>query len=404
MADYTHKPDEGATAAACALLPEAVAEATAAPALWGLYLLADLKAGERGWAEERWAGLALATDWSASWTARRAGELERLGMLQVDPRPRGAVLRTLRPRGGALAGWLVPGDFEATPDPALWGVLARMRPLAGEDGAVADGPSGIAWQLGMDARRVGEALRALEHAGLAELQGPVRRRRVRLAAAAPPPEPRANPAMRQRTPRERRRNAAGTPPYVSEPRANPAGTPLYVSETGAASSSSPATKPKRRKRMLAPARRRAAPAPLAYARARGSGSSFPSGPVPQGEGSPEEEIDRGGRTPVRYNGGDAIEAALRRFVLGPGDERRARELCAGGRAAELLAAAERAADYGAESFSYVLRVLDSYGEASAPRRKRTRRPPRAAAPPRDHGPYAHVVMRSYGEGRERGDA
>ena len=411
MADYTHKPDEGATADACALLPEAVVGATPSPSLWGLYLLADLKAGERGWAEERWAGLALAADWSASWTARRAGELERLGMLQVDVRPRGAVLRTLRPRGGALAGWLVPGDFEATPDPALWGVLARLRPLAGEDGAVADGPSGIAWQLGMDARRVGEALRALEHAGRVELQGPVRRRRVRLAAAGPPPDPRANPAMRQRTPDERRTNAAGTPPEPRHASANPAGTPPYVGEPRAdaavrrpSGATSGTAEPRRRKRRLAPAGRRA---PLAYARARGSGSSFPSGPVLEETGSPEKEIDRG-RTPVRYDVDGVIgELRRRRFVLAPADELRVRELCAGGRGAELLAAAERAADYGAETFAYVLRVFDSYGDAAAPRRRRTRRPPRGATPPRaDHGPYEHVVMRSYGEpaGRERGDA
>ena len=113
---------------------------------------------------------------------------------------------------------------------------------------------------------------------------------------------------------------------------------------------------------------------------------------------------------MRYDGDGADgvieELRRRRFVLTPGDELRVRELCAEGRGAELLAAVERAADYGAESFAYVLRVLDSYGEAPAPRRKRTRRPPRADAPPRDHGPYAHVVMRSYGEtaGRERDDA
>lgn len=111
---------------------------------------------------------------------------------------------------------------------------------------------------------------------------------------------------------------------------------------------------------------------------------------------------------MRYDGDGVIEELRRRgFILAPGDELRVRELCAGGRGAELLAAAERAADYRAESFAYVLRVFDSYGDAAAPRRRRTRRPPREAAPPQaDHGPYAHVVMRSYGEpaGRERDDA
>ena len=165
-------------------LPEHVVDTLCDLILWGTYAYLDLRAGRSGWVKATASDLASRTDRSAGTFGTRSGELERAGLILVEPAGRARIYRTARRRGERF-GRLPDSLVAATGSAELWGLYAWLGLLAGGARSLRMSYQEIAADLGLARARVNRLLLDLEALNAIALRGHGDSRLIDLAPDVP---------------------------------------------------------------------------------------------------------------------------------------------------------------------------------------------------------------------------